>query len=217
MAKKTTSKTRTDSGPDYPFWVAMPTWTREEAIALLSGQDPDAPQEDIAPNGAQTKIARLLDRAFESGAFPNAVRVTPEDCLSAMASFGLPAPEALITSANANKISIRNWQAESNRKDAEIERLRKGIETDTSVRPNAKNEANVTALKKKIGSLQIAFLGISIAKCKLKRDWKNSSIATNIASAIRLSGLSLNEDTVRKHLVEAIEAVGEHAKFHGET
>ena len=216
MAKKTTSKTRTDSGPDYPFWVAMPTWTREEAIALLSGQNPDIPTEDITSSDVQKKIARLLERAFESGAFPNAIRVSPEDCLSAMESFGLSAPKALSAAASANEISIMNWRAECERKEAEIERLRRNIETEATIEKRATSKLNVTGLKKKIGSLQIALLGLSIAKFNLKRDWNNSSSATNIANAIHQSGLSLDKDTIRTHLAEAIEAVGDRAKFHGE-
>lgn len=201
---------------DYSFWVAMPTWTRKEAIALLSGHDPDSPSDNTTPDNERTKIARLLDRAFESGAFQNADRVTPEDCLSTMASFGLSAPKALVAAANANKTSIRNWRAECERKDVEIERLRRNIESNATIEKNTANKPNVTALKKKIGSLQTVLLGLSIAKFKLKRDWNNSSIATNIANAIQQSGLSLDKDTVRTHLAEAIETVGDRAKFHGE-
>lgn len=216
MTKKSSKNDGNSAMPDYSFWVAMPTWTREEAIALLSGHDPDSPSNDIPPHNERTKIARLLDRAFESGSFPNADRVTPADCLSAMEGFGLSAPKAIIAAATANKISIKNWRAECERKDAEINHLRRNIESKTTNKKTTANEPNVTALKRKISSLQIALLGLSIAKFKLKRDWRNSSIATNIANAIRLSGLRLNEDTVRKHLAEAIEAVGEGAEFHGE-
>ena len=215
MAKKTTSKTRTDSGPDYPFWVAMPTWTREEAIALLSGHDPDSQSDHVTPTNEQATVVRLLDRAFESGAFPNAHRVAPEDCLSAMASFGLSAPKALIAAAKAKKVSIKNWRAEYERKEAELERLRQDIEKNAIARRRVSKENDITALKRKIKSLQKVFLGISIDKFNLKREWKNTSAAKNIAGSIDRSGLSLNEDTVRTHLADAILAVGKNAKFHG--
>ena len=216
MTKKSTNKAGSEAMPDYSFWVAMPTWTRDEAIALLSGHDPDTPPEDPTPNDKQTKIARLLERGFEAGAFPNANRVTPEECLSAMESFGLSVPAALSSAAKETKISIKNWQAECGRKEAEIERMRNGIESDTSVRTNEKKEANVTALKKRIASLQIIFLGVAIARYKLKRNWSHSNSVTNITNAISDSGLSLSDDAVRGHLAAAIEAHGEDAQFHGE-
>ena len=216
MTKKSTNKAGSKAMPDYSFWVAMPTWTRDEAIALLSGHDPDSPSDDVNSNDEKTKIARLLERAFEAGAFPNADRVTPEECLSAMESFGLSAPKALIVAATSNKISIKNWPAEYEKKDAEINRLRKGIESDTTVRTNEKKEANVTALKKIISSLRKALLGLAISKFKLERDWSHSSVVTNITNAIQQSGLNLDKDTVRTHLVDAIEAVGEEVQFHGE-
>lgn len=217
MTKKSTNKTGNSATPDYAFWVAMPTWTREEAIALLSGQDPDSTPEDVTPNDKQAKIARLLDRAFESGAFPNANRVAPKDCLSAMESFGLSAPNALIAAANTNKISIKNWRAECEIKDAELERLRQIIERNSIAKRKVLKENNVTALKTKIKSLQKAFLGVAIDKFKLKREWKNTSAVKNIADSIDRSGLSLNEDTVRTRLADAIETVGKNAKFYGET
>lgn len=216
MTKKLTNKAGNSAMLDYSFWVAMPTWTREEAIALLSGHDPDSPSDEALATDANKQIKRLIDRAFESGTFPNADRVTPKDCLSAMASFGLSAPKALVAAANASKISIRNWRAECERKDVELERLRQNIEKNGSAKKRVSKENDVTALKRKITSLQKAFLGISIDKFNLKREWKNTSAAKNISSSIGRSGLSLNEDTVRKHFADAIETVGKNAKFHGE-
>ena len=216
MTKKSTNKAGDNAVTDYSFWVAMPTWTREEAIALMSGQDPDYPPNDATPHHERKKVERLLERGFEHGAFSNASRVSPEECLSAMASFGLSAPKPLVAAAKANKISIKNWQAECERKDAEIKRLQRSGVSNATAKPNEMTEPNVTALKKRIASLQVAFLGLAIAKCKLKRDWSHSSIATNITNAISESGLSLGKETVRTHLAEAIEAHGEDARFHGE-
>jgi hypothetical protein len=217
MTKKMTKKAGKSTIPDYAFWAAMPAWTREEAIALLSGQDPDSSSGDIAPNDERTKVARLLGRAFESGAFPNADRIAPKDCLSAMESFGLCAPKALTSAAKDKKVSIKNWRRECETKDAEIVRLRQDIERTSIAKKRMSTENDITALKRKITTLQKVFLGISIDKFNLKREWKNSSAAKNIASSIDRSGLKLDEDTVRKHLTDAHKAVGRKAKFHGES
>jgi hypothetical protein len=132
-----------------------------------------------------------------------------------MESCGLAIPKALAAAATSNSISIKNWRAEYERKEAELERLRQDIEKNAIAKRRVSKENDITALKRRIKSLQKVFLGISIDKFNLKREWKNTSAAKNIAGSIDRSGLSLNEDTVRTHLADAILAVGKNAKFHG--
>ncbi|MCB2114147.1 MAG: hypothetical protein KDD85_11450 [Parvularculaceae bacterium] len=200
-----------DTAPDYDFWVAMPSWTREEAIALLAGRDPARPHNAQTINEDTKKIELLIDRAFSFGVFPNAIQNSPRDYLSTIASSNVPIPPDLLSAMKRKKIDLRNWKLECEQLSAENKRLAKLVseQANSASPPNE----NVTGLKRKIGSLQTMVLGIAIDKFNLKKNWQNSSVAGNISSAITRAGLSLSEDTIRKHLDETVAAKGAEAKF----
>jgi hypothetical protein len=200
-----------DKVPDYDFWVAMPSWKREEAIALLTGRDPTSPNHHQPSNQDAQKLELLIDRAFSFGVFPNSAQVSPSDCVSIAQSSNVPLPRELLKAFRKKKIDLKNWKSECDRLTAEKETLAKMASdpTPSTITP----KENVTGLKKKIGSLQILLLGVAIDKFNMKKDWQSSSVARNISSAITRAGLKLDEDTVRKHLDDAATAKGGKAKF----
>ncbi len=113
----TQKETRSNgAATDYAHWVQMPAWTREEAIALSIGLDPDVidleAMTELAQDSDLEKRRRLLVRAFESGVFPNADRVSPEDFLSWMKSNRLDVPKALTAATKAQGHALTNWRRE---------------------------------------------------------------------------------------------------------
>jgi len=210
--KKLAAEGGSEAAPDYDFWVTMPSWTREEAIALLTGRDPAKSNRHQPSNSNALKLGLLIERAFSFGVFPNAVQVSPNDCVSTALSSNVPLPRELLKAFKKKKIDLKNWKTECERLTAENERLSKlAHETEQT---KSKPSENVTSLKKKIGSLQIALLGVAIHKFRMKKDWQNSSVAKNIASSIAEAGLKLDEDTVRAHLIEAVATKGNDAIFY---
>ena len=199
------------TAPDYDFWVTLPAWTREEAIALLAGRDPSRPHHAQTINEDARKIEFLIDRAFSFGVFPNAIQNSPCDYISTLTSSDFPIPPELLRAMNRKKIDLKNWKHECEQLRAENKRLAKLVSEQTNS-TSAPNES-VTGLKRRIGSLHVIVLGLAIDKFNLKKNWQSSSVAGNISSAITRAGLSLNEETVRKHLEEAVAAKGAKAKF----
>ena len=203
---------RAEAVPDYDFWVAMPSWTQDEAIALLTGRDPANPNRHKPFNEDAQKLGLIIGRAFSFGVFPNAIQASPSDCVSIAQSSNVALPRELLTAFKNKKIDLKNWKAECDRLTAENARLAKLMQE--AAQTKSKPIENVTSLKKKIGSLQIALLGVAIQKFRMKKDWQNSSVAKNIASSIAEAGLKLDEDTVRTHLIDAVAAKGKDAIFH---
>ncbi len=89
----------TNSEPDYAHWSKMTVLTKSEAIALLLNIDPNSidPEKPLpVKNEEAKKLQALLSRAFESGAFPNSIRISPEELVSWAASNQLQAPQGFM-------------------------------------------------------------------------------------------------------------------------
>jgi hypothetical protein len=94
-------------------------WMRAEAIALALGLDPDLKTLDDNGNGTVPETAekkrRILQRAFEAGAFPNPTQIAPFYFLSWLKSNRIEAPKALLDAAAEQGYEVKDWHAECER------------------------------------------------------------------------------------------------------
>jgi hypothetical protein len=122
--------------PDFSMWAKMTLWKRAEAIALALGLDPDLNLLDENGNGtvpaALEKTRRVLQRAFEGGAFHNPTQIAPTEFLSWLKSNRIEAPRPLLDAAAKQGGDVKDWRAE-------CERLRIQLHAALSNPPEAKN------------------------------------------------------------------------------
>jgi hypothetical protein len=194
--------------PDYAHWSKMTVLMKSEAIALLLGIDPNSIdlEKPLPVTGDEAKkFQALLNRAFESGAFQNASRISPEDLISWAISNQLQAPQGFIDAVKKQGRPVTNWQLLFERLEAENLRLHKELDATSSEAKQRESGGSISGQVKEIKTLQKILLGIAIHKFHFDPSQSKSSAVTNIVDAIEYSGLKISADTVRRHLSIAAE------------
>jgi len=206
MAAKNTRLT--DRSPDYAYWSKMTVLTKDEAIALLLGMESssvDLKEPLSLKNDEAKKLQKLLLRAFESGAFPNPARISPEELVSWATSNQLLVPKAFIDAVKKQGRPFTNWRLAYESVKAENVSLRKEAADTNAEKKILVRKDSVSGLKKEIKTLQKILLGVAVDKFHFDPHSNKTSVPTNIASAVFRVGLKITADTVRRHLTNAAE------------
>ena len=192
--------TRHDQPVDFVNWSRESFWTAEEAIALFFGLEPDdvsweALEQVVAGSAVAGDISRLrkiLNRAQSKGDLQG--NEYPHNYAAWANLRRIEIPTALLDAIAEYGHAIPNWDE----RDALQKRANAGLDE--------RGNGAVTALKRKVSSLQKMCLGMALEKYQYRLDGKANSAATSIADALALRGLSLDRDTIRDHLAEARDA-----------
>jgi hypothetical protein len=185
--------------PDYAHWVQVPAWTREEAIALSVGLNPDVidpgAMTELAQDSDAGKRSRLLMRGFEFGVFANSIRISPEDFLSWMKSNRLDVPKALIAAAKAQGHALTDWRREYDALKArtDAEDAKRALE-----KPTNRPEPQFT-------SLYTIILGVAYGRHGYDPGAKRNAAPAAIVGEVEQAGLTISAETVLNILRTACE------------
>jgi hypothetical protein len=200
MAKRDGQKTE-NSSPDYSTWVKMTVWKRPEAIALALGLDPERNLLDENGNGVvpatQEKYRKVLQRAFEAGAFPNPIQIAPSEFLSWLKSNRLEAPKPLLDAVAKQGLDVKDWRAE-------CERLKVQLHAALSNQTEAKNRTTPTPKEETLYKIVI---GVAYGRHDYDPDAKRNNATTQIRNEVERAGLSIDDQAILNALRAASEAL----------
>jgi hypothetical protein len=200
--------------PEYSYWAAMPVWFLDEAAALIADVDPKfASWETVASHlGASpfserfAKIREFLRRGGDAGELDWPARpakvlewaegrrlVIPSELAEAIRIYG--GVRATDSGLNTVKVQQQN----------EIEQLQGRIRALESEAERLKDDT--LKGRSRISCLRMIY-GMAVAKFRFDPDAKKNSATSNIAGALHELGIDIDEDTVRKWLMESASAVG---------
>lgn len=181
-------------------WAKMAFWRPEEAACITVGFEPDSVMnltlEDNPANAeavAKTDL-RLdyLNREIEMGNLKP--KLVPKSVFEWLDAIDEPYPDELL------------------RLTAKIKPYGPVIDADPSVGKEVERSVtsadvilppNQSAMTRKIATLRKIFLALVRDAYGYDRDARRSTIVKDIRNALELAGLSLDDDTIRKHLKQA--------------
>ncbi len=202
-------------GPDYGYWSKRGYWPVEVATALLAGLDPDTHLEDgkLSPNCAADE-RRAYDRMF--GLFQSHIGMaglsgnpTPTAAIRWALYTKVDPPTALVDAVRKQGPTLIEVERELEQAKREVESLRAELSAKAAAAPKSET---VSGLKNEQRILQKLLLGMAALKFQFDPKKAHCKAATNISEKLVEVGLSVTAETIRKHLAEAVEAVGDELK-----
>ncbi len=206
----TTKNTKlTDGAPDYSYWCKMGCWTVEQAVTLLLELDPrDVLQDTQLASEVSDDIKRPysdLHRLLKShiGYGGYSTNMPPTEYIEWAQHNGVLVPSALLDAGKKQGLSLVSCRDECDKLRQENSKLR--VESEKA--PPVKNRT-ASGIKKEIGTLHKILLAVAVDRYGFKLDGTNSSASQNIANTVVLCNLTIDRDTVLKHLNEAKDTYG---------
>jgi hypothetical protein len=223
------SKKKTETRGFLELYAMLDGWTEREAVLLSLNRDPRRPLEDDQKNTFYSvhKIPGYEDRMFmivrAVVAFGWHGYILPSDFVRWATSKGLSLPEGLVRSVDKIKhddgfeIRLQNPNAIENREKSiddelmrdcmarELEYLR-GLQTEDAQKMLEERIAEQLHPKARTSLLKL-IAGMAVDKFRFDPGKANTETASKIQSALQRAGLSIDDDTVRKWLVEAGELI----------
>lgn len=178
------------SPPDYLMWVRMTLWKRPEAIALALGLDPDRNLLDESGNGtipaALEKTRRVLQRAFEGGAFPSPIQIAPSEFLSWLKSNRIEAPKPLLDAAAKQGGDVKDWRAECERLKVQLH----------AAQANSTKSKDRTTPVPSAKTLYTIILGIAHGRYGFNPTAARNRATAELKREIENVGLTIDEESI---------------------
>lgn len=202
-------------GPDYDYWSKRAYWPIEIATALLAGLDPETHLEDgkLSPNCTAGE-RRAYDRMF--GHFQSHIGMSglsgnpsPTEAIRWALHTKVDSPTALVDAVRKQGPTLIEIERELEQAKREVESLRAELSAKAAAAPKSET---VSGLKNEKRILQKLLLGMAALKFQFDPNKSSSSAPTNISIKLGNVGLHVTPETIRKHLAEAVEAVGDDLK-----
>jgi hypothetical protein len=214
---------------DVAHWASASFWTQDETAALSLGKDPRvvtwkavSPLLNISPFARAFEARR--DLVYRAGVMGQLLHQTaPSTVLAWAERMRISMPTELVEAIKALGLQIADWKFLHDIQVAEIRKLETIIAVKEAIsKAEQPRTAHVTklserssdtaaAVRSKSGwtrerdSLLKLLIGMAVGGYRYDPKSNRSSTAKEIASDLALVGLQIDEDTVRKYLVEARE------------
>lgn len=200
---------------DFDVWAKMAHWTIDEFVALSLGRDPNIIGWDrvqrltrVSPYAAEFELRRdICQRARESGRLK--LYSSPSASLDWAEKLKFPVPPELMKAVMALRQDQTDWKAEYERSEHEAASLRQRIAILEADRPTGAAPQQIIGDKelsaKERTSLLKLVIGMAVAGYSYDPRQTRSRTTKEIADDLRIRGISLDEDTVRKYLAQAKE------------
>lgn len=195
------------------YWAKMPYWTMEEALTLMFGKHPDVVNWDNIKHYKDksafakdySKIRELILRAISTNELKcskdlvglSPVKAKPADILTWVKKKG--------TQVNG---TLEKMVLEQNKEATDYKALyRENEELKNRIRDLERNSPQKTAsaLTKELESKNKIIIAMAKKHYRFDPKASKSTATGNIRQAIEDCGLSLDEETIRKHLKESAE------------
>lgn len=194
------------AGPDvFEHWSKAAYWNQEEATALLLGRDPRYVNDrtiKVDHKGTTFKklfldLRDLISRATTA----KQINFTdgPGSYVVWAKSKGIPVPDVLEDLLVAYGGPLRDWKSEAQSLQSKIEEMNRDHARSQGA---AKTDSAITRERE---SLLKLIIGMAIRGYSYNPKAGRSPVVKEIASDLAMIGIPLDEDTVRKYLVEARE------------
>lgn len=194
--------TKQPSEPDYDFWMGMASWSKDDAIALAVGMDPDVADWRIHMSDDQNKRVRQIERAIITGVFPNSDLINPRDFLSEMMSNDYEFPKGLMAAAKARKVKIKNWK---HAHDAVVAKFEVTSRSDV-MSADAKSGSKLPTPR--LESCYRIILGVACTRYGYDPKKNYNTATKKIFRDIEKSGIKITDETILSTLRKAYEEVG---------
>jgi hypothetical protein len=190
---------------DFVYWSKMPRWTLEEATALSFGKAPEFVNWDkVKANHGQSSFAddyskrrSLLLRAQEADELP--VLISPGEFIAWAERTGIALPQDLVDAVRASTGRIEDRRSLVSERDElreEVKRLKEEA---------ARNKPLLTRERETYHKLT---LGLAIIAYRYNPAAGRSNTPQEIANDLANLQIEVSDDTVRKKLSDAYNAIG---------
>lgn len=192
----------------YDYWSKAAYWHPEEAVALLLERDPRFVNWKIIKKESDRlttvrsfrALSTLLDRALTAKQID--LTLGPGGILAWAHRSKIPVPQTLEESVRAHGHKLKDWQAQYERRAAEVEGLRQQI-VDLEARIAAGGDKGLSTRERE--SLLKIVLAMAVGGYGFDPEKSRNATATEIAGDLHELGLNIDPDTVRKYLADARE------------
>jgi hypothetical protein len=193
---------------DVSRWAKMAYWTPDEAVALSLGRDPvianwETVQQLVAESRFASRFAaqrEIVLRAKAMGQLRD--KTAPALFLAWAERMQFPMPDDLVDSVKSVGTPATDWKKLFDQSQLKVEALTARLEELEREKPTAETELLDPRERESLLKLVI---GMAIGAYRYDPSAKRSSIVSEIAGDQHLIGLSISEDTVRRHLANAKE------------
>tara|TARA_R110002051_G_scaffold324773_2_gene423658 strand:+ start:45979 stop:46836 length:858 start_codon:yes stop_codon:yes gene_type:complete len=196
----------------YDFYSKAAFWTVEEACALMVARHPrKVGLQTVKPYASISKTARqfldLHDLATRAVAMNQlAHRNLPGFFLAWAGRNRLSIPEGLAAAIQLQGVQVADWKTLYDQQTELVSRLEARIsQLETGASPTPTDSVAKPLGELARTSLLKLVIGMAVKGYGHNPKASRTGTASEIASDLRLVGLSLDEDTIRKYLAEARE------------
>jgi hypothetical protein len=201
---------------DFAYWCRASQWELEEAVHIALGAEPKSGQGYVLVRGrrsvdrrwkeepfvfAAERLTELVQRRFHRSRGSNFVK--PGEFVSWMGDAHLPVPHELSAALARFGDSHTDWKQRAETAENEVEDLKqRNAELETAI---ANQTINGSASTKEKDSLLKLIIGMAVVGYSYDPHAGRSGRIKEIEDDLLRLGLSLSDDTIRKHLRTASE------------
>lgn len=189
---------------DFNYWGKMPSWTTDEAVALLLDKDPrvvnwgnispHATSMHKKPESFAKEYQDLRDLLIRKYGTNQHTVIAPSELIEWANSVALKAPEELQEMVLERGDQSKNW------KTMYEELLQRNSECPSTIKNPQKTSSAYT---KELDSKNKIIAAIVKKHYRFDPNAKKNATTSNVHTAIIECGLSLDEGTILRHLKEA--------------
>jgi hypothetical protein len=193
---------------DVSRWAQMPYWTLDEAVALSLGRDPrfvnwETVQQLVASSRFAFRFAdqrEIVNRARTMGQLRE--RTTPATFIAWAERMQFPMPDELVNAVKSVGNPAPDWKKLFEQSHSQVQALTSRLQE----LEREKTPAETAPLDpRERESLLKLVIGMAIGGYSYEPNAKRSTIVGEIVSDLLLAGMSISEDTVRRHLASGKE------------
>lgn len=200
---------QSEAKADFDYWSKMPSWTTDEAVALLLDKDPRVVNWDnISPHATPMHkkpesfakeyqdLRDLLIRKYGTNQY---IITVPSELIEWADGVGVKVPEELQKMVLERGDQSTDWKALHEEKCKEVEELKKNLEDSQSKRKELVIRTRASTNSNKMLKIALAV----IAKEKFKYDEDSSAIGTMLSYFAR-QGFNTDDQTLRERIKEGL-------------